>query len=274
MTSTFTSHLKSVFDQAHAQLALINPTPLLEARMRHRVLRHIKTVPRLLQVLQRQDRWGSKRRHSIVLVILKEHRQHPQPFWSLVLLVVLSPMLNRLRLRLLASDHDPDDLDQLILEHFIEVINTCDLMTLQDKTALRIRRAVERRVFRALKQVQAESSKHRNLCKQVELFQFNPFDEVDDEDLSEFLATLFCKMASSRLSSDRFDLVLNTVVLREPLRDYAKRLTSEYDAEATHELLYQRLKRRRTRALDVLQKSLKRFLHLYRQSPTSSDLMD
>ena len=223
-----------------------------EAKDRHRCLARHATVLSALAVMGEESPAGWVEREALTRAFIAEHQATSLPFWASALLVAYYPMLSRLRHRIWGEALDRDDLDQLVVSCFLQVVAAFPLAEVTDRTALRLRQRTERRVFKAVRHEQ-QLQRERADLGEAEEPSVTPFDEDQPEptpesDPEETVAMLI-DLAGQHLPGQNLDLVVATILKRERLRHYVKRVNGD---EQPHERVYQRLKRRRTRAVNRL----------------------
>lgn len=224
-----------------------------EARQRHRCLTRHATVFSVLAVMGQETQAGWSEREALTRTLIAEHQATALPFWASILLVAYYPMLSRLRHRIWGEAFDRDDLDQLVISSFLQVVAAFPLAEVIDRTALRLRQRTERRVFKVVRAEQLQRQCHDDLGELAYEATVDPFDEEpprspDPIDPDETVAMLI-DLAEQHLPLQNLDLVVATILKRERLRSYADRVNDEHEPR---ERVYQRLKRRRTRAVNRL----------------------
>jgi hypothetical protein len=153
-------------------------------------------------------------------------------------------MLSRLRHRIVGDSVARDDLDQLVLASFAAALR--DVRPRANRLALRLRQRTQRLVFRFIRRERAEV--HCG-CDVDDLADGQlPGDmrvlPVDQERAAK-LAKVVARVAEGELAPENLEIIMHTVVGRETLRAYVRRVFPHDDQERA----YQRLKRRRTRAV-------------------------
>jgi hypothetical protein len=253
-TPARTRPFREPFDALRRQLDTAPAAAVIAtARDRHPALRDNGSVEVLLARMadESADSWTD--REALTRAFLAEHQSDAdRGIWSALLLFAYFPMLSHLRYRLRSETLDSQDLDSLVITSFLEVIATLNLDTVQNRTAMQLRQRTQRKVFHVLGRTSAEQRQvtltaeiPARLQEQVAAEPPRPSDMRDPE---QTVARLL-EVAGQELPPNQLDLVVATVLRKERLRSYARRCAAEGE---TTERVYQRLKRRRTRALDRL----------------------
>lgn len=242
-----------------------------EAKKHQLELRDHETVLSVLAVLGDESALRYAEKEALTRGLLREHKRRPHPFWNAVLVVAFYPMLARLRGRIYGDALPGDELDQIVLSAFLEVVRGFPLSQRRDRTCMYLRQMTQREVF---KQVRAE---------QRELEQVRPDDPEDVTRLLSDLETLghasswpetkpepkrrrdpkenaalvsfLVERAGHILDGDKLELVVATLVRGELLTAYVDRV---YPTQSSSERrqTYQRIKRRHSRAIARLREVL------------------
>jgi len=223
-----------------------------EAQARHQCLAPYATLPSVLDAIgeQSDDSWHERER--LTRALIAEYQVSSRPFWASVLLAAYYPMLNRLRHRVWGRSLQRDDLDQLVIASFLQVIATFPLAKKPDLIALRLRQRTERKVFDALRIEQRELKCRRELIALTLETQGTPFDEephLSEPDAAEAAVAMVIDIAGQRLPKLNLDLVVATFLKQEQLSAYADRVNGDHEPSAR---VYQRLKRRRAKVISRL----------------------
>ena len=233
-----------------------------QARNRNSALTHYNTPSSVLTALGDTLDNTYSQKEKLTRALIREQQSRPRPFWSSLLITAYLPMLIRLRTQIIGNIFPSDDLDQLVIYSFLEVIHQFPLSKWQDYTCVRLSHQTRRRVFRELKR----ETRYRCL-----LDRRSPDDltkqELEDRYLGEDqrpkgcepeninqLADLFIDAVNDAIELDKVKLVVATKIHGEDLRHYIKRNGLELSA-STEEQNYQRLKRQRSRVLARLRES-------------------
>lgn len=251
MSATFRETLQAVRAQV---LSAPSNAMFGAARARHAVLGKHATAQELLDVMHDESpgRW-SEREAVTRSLIAEQQRGAAGGLWASLLLCAYYPMLSRLRHRIYGHAFDDEDLDQLVISCFLQVVAELDLAEVPDRTALRLRQRTERRVF---KTVRLEQDQHRGRAELDEELVANEDDpreagkrsRVEELDPEETVALLL-DVAGDQVPGSNLDLVVSTMLKKEKLRAYVARVNGEGEPD---ERVYQRLKRRRSRTVNRL----------------------
>jgi len=222
------------------------------AKPRHRCLTRHATVLSVLAVMDDESLTGWAEREALTRALIAEYQASLLMFWASVLLVAFYPMLSRLRHRIWGEALDRDDLDQLVISSFLQVVAEFPIAEVTDRTALKLRQQTEKLVFKAVRQEQQIQRCRTELGDLAEAvvapFGEEPPEPACEADPEEAVALLI-DLAGKHLPGKNLDLVVATILKKERLRHYVKRVNGD---EQPQERVYQRLKRRRTRAVKRL----------------------
>lgn len=221
---------------------------LARASARQPMLARYATLEAVLAMMANQHAEGWGEREAMTRVLVSEHQRDAcGGFWAAVLLLAYHPMLAHLRARIVGS-FDADDLDSLVVSSFLQIIATMNLAAVRDRTALHLRQRTARAVFGILRRETVEGrgslvfdphELEQVLAAKEEPGELQPID-------ADASVVAVLDAACNHLPAEQLDLVVSTVIRREELRSYARRYVSENEPL---ERVYQRLKRRRTRAI-------------------------
>ena len=255
-----------------------------EAKKKNTALAGHETVMSVLGVLGDESPRRYAEKDAVTRALVREYQERPHAFWGAVLVLAYSPMLNRLRGRIRGDAFAPDDLDQLVVTTFLEVVDTYPLDRWADRICLRLRQSTERRVFRALRDeqrvldfVRSEEPDDLLLHEQL-LVQADrergwpdtrpaPRHGPDPKEVAS-LVTFLVRHAGDVLEQSRLDLVVATMVRGERLSAYVDRVYPDLEP-AERRRTYQRIKRRHSRTLVRLREVLAP-LHCPRTTPSDA----
>lgn len=249
------------------------------ASRRHPELSGHETPMSVLAVLgdSAASRWEEK--DALVRAIIKEQQERPHEFWTSLLIVAFYPMLSRLRHRILGDVLTPDDLDQLVVSSFLEVVSSFPLAQKTDRTCMHLRQMNQRRVFRLLRREQSEQESVLAVkVDELERLEEELVEMGDPEELSRMQRLRWPETSTTRskkadikeqarmtaflkdrvgadIEEDRLELLIATQVRGEMLSRYVARLYPEISSKERRRT-YQRIKRRHSRALTKLRKLL------------------
>lgn len=250
--------------------------PLFENAKRSRpVLAEFPSIVEALDALESHSVASYDEKESVLRALMHEQQQRPCPFWNAVLVVACYPMLVRL-VRIPDTPFPPDELPQVLVATFLDVVTQFPLTATRDRTFLHLRQATRRRLFDAIraqrKQLGAvcldDPAKLRGRHEQVEANQRGrlwpdtaPSDSPQAFDYAEMgsLVSFLSRHGAPVLDDDKLSLVIATTIRKEPLTAYVNRLYADLP-EAGRAQVYQRVKRRHSRALEGLRHALARKL--------------
>jgi len=215
------------------------------------------TILDALDMLNDESEATYPEREALTRALIHEYQMHPTSIWSAVITLAYLPMLRRLRGRI-TSSQTTDDLDQLIVETFLEVVAAFSLDTSKTRTALLLRQATQREVFRLLHRDRMKQKRHETLAALVkehscanEIF-LGPATvfELEDDEIEELISMLR-ERAQGIITEAKLALIIETRLRRNSLRDL---IANAHPQAAGRDLatLYQRVKRERLRAENKL----------------------
>lgn len=249
--------------------ATVHMAIFVQARARHRVLAKYETTTELLATLGSKSPRLIPEKEALVQVILAEHGSRPQPLWAALLVLACYPMLGRLRARIHGASTAGDECDQLIVSSFLEAVAACSTRPTRDRAFMRLRQVTHRLVFRELRR----ERRVRDRIRPTPPNELRMYEEIcNDEhrcapwpemrpDGSKQPSPVECKEqiaflkshAGEVLSREKLEPVIATLVHGERLRQYVER-THPLATGDEHQRLYQRIKRRHSRAMRELRK--------------------
>jgi len=238
-----------------------NTTRFEDARRRHGALAPHATPLSVLAVLGETALERYPERDALTRALLVEHHERPHPFWSAILLAAYYPMLSRLRRRIVGDAFAPEDLDQLVVTTFLELVRDFPIDRRTDRLCMRLRQMTARRVFQAIGAERRERARlefvdpdelaEKQHLRRPEVARSGR-GARDPEDV-DGVVDLLVEVAGGDLDEDELEVIVETRVRGEELRDHVARVCPGASG-AERERTYQRLKRRRTRALERLQR--------------------
>ena len=259
--STFAALRRDVLSPKHARR-------FEEARTRHPALACYRSIVAVQEALEARDPSTYADREALVRALMAEQQASSgaQPdagstsFWASVLLVACYPMLGNLRARIAGTDLPPNDLDQLVLATFLQVVSEFPLDRHRDRTFMRLRQQTRRQVFRHL----TEHRRQEDLLWPTEMEvldeladaswlesqQAAPVERPEPVELAAAV-TLLVERAAGVLDGAGFDLVTATLVCGRRIQCYIQR-TFPGLAPDQERRLYQSIKRRHSRAVSRL----------------------
>lgn len=241
-----TDGLPDIIEEAKRYLQDTEMQAILgEAQKRHECLRAFKNIYNTIPYIQAAE---TIMRDSIICALLQEFQRAPREPWGLVLLVVMEPMLKRLRRRVLDWLVESTDLDQMLIELFWEAISKFDTTRYRNRVILRLRKKVQKSLFCQVNKAQFTHQQHEQLKRDVVAYRFNPFDEIKDEDQIDVMVDILVQSLDGVLPEKMVNLIVQTKLQRRKIRECME-FSDEYAAEADQERCYQTTKRRLTRTV-------------------------
>ena len=227
-----------------------------------------------------------KRDHAkdiLTRAIICEQKRMPNNIWTSILIVVYAPMLINLRKRVRGNALAGDDIDQLVLSEFFAGVQEFPLNVHTYRTCMHLRQDTRRRLLKSILQEQAEIKNRHNLEALIDIdhniplcgnFQ-HPDDILDDPSV---LAGTLVEFCADDLKEKDIDLIKETYFQDKSIRDYIKEERGRL-SEPEENRLYQRYKRRRTRAIEKIKartqgfnrKDLRTIAQLARSRRVTSD---
>lgn len=249
------------------------------AAERHPVLANHSTPMSAFALLNLESPrlWAEK--DAVVSALIIEQRKREDSFWNTFLCIAFYPMLSRLRHRILGFALSRDDLDQIVLSSFMEVVSTYPLHDRPDRVCMRLRQTTQRAVFRKLRLDQEA----QNRILSTKLWQLERLEEelviLEDPEVlahkqhlewpptkpandqtrnlkeeSELIAFL-TDHAGDEIDQDRLDLLIATQIKGQRLSDVVRHRYPDL-SNGDRQKVYQRVKRRHSRALAKLRELL------------------
>jgi len=238
--------LRTVIERLR-QAALAAPRRVFELGREHEAAIALHPdVASVLVALDDADEASYPAREALTRALIAEHRASGAELWSSTLVVAFSPMLLRLRNRLISDTVCGDELDQLVVTSFLAVLTELPLSERTDRVAMRLRQRTARHVFAFLRKEREQRHSDADVDEMAEADDDAPSRPSIDERLYD-LARLLQRGAEEGVSPSGLEVIEATVLRRELLRSYVERLVP--DDELARERMYQRLKRQRSRAL-------------------------
>lgn len=219
-----------------------------EARSRQAALEAFDNIAAVFKAFADDRAESYPEREALTRALLLESRASDDALWVSILLVAYYPMLSRLRHRLVSNHLARDELDQLVLAAFVEVLRDVPLDEDTDRLAMRLRQGTQRLVFAALRKEHEEQHFPLMPDEAVSLRAEDPFSSTHERGQSRLDLAMLLKIAlEAGIPQNNLELISATMLRRELLRSYVERIGPADHRE--RERLYQRLKRQRTRTL-------------------------
>ena len=235
-----------------------------QARERQGALRPYPTIAAVLEVFDAHSGDNYPLVESLTTALLAEHQARPDGPWSSMLLVVYGPMLTALRRRVRGNTVASDDLDQLVMMSFLQVIAEYPLDRAYDRTAMRLRQRTELKVFGSVEKEQKQALRvevtdptdmrrieDRAWPESKPQRMVGPQNAIDAADA----VSLLVEHGAPVLDGQTFDHVTATMICGRPLsRLVAAEHVDALDGDRRRH--YQREKRRHSRALGRLRTAM------------------
>ena len=206
--------------------------------------------------------------------LISEQQRAPNSLWSAILIAAYLPMLGRLRSRIKGNPLLPDDLDQIVITTFLQVVQEFPLSKLRNYTCLRLRQRTQRLVFqqlneerlvrnlrapRPIEEIPESSFEQSSIWRQL-----SRSDKCEERDV-ELEVTLLLDYVGDAIAPDKLELVIATTIRGESLRDFIKRRRL-VPLDSLSDRKYQCWKRQRSRTIAIIREILKKIL-----SPNKED---
>ena len=245
------------------------------AKLHLPVLAHHQTPFSVLAVLGDESSRRYPEKEALTRTLMAEYQRSRETLWSGMLLVAYYPVLKKLHKGLRSNVLCSGELEQLVVEQFLQLVADFPLDKVNDRTCMRLRQGTRRAVFQAVREVDAEhgfveSAGDDDLacleCRFIESLdddglpglQTAPWPEPNrkgkpdtDPDELEMMVTLLLKRARGTVPRRKLEVVIATYVHGEKLRSYVNRRHPRA-SDTERRRAYERMKRERTRTLDVL----------------------
>lgn len=187
---------------------------------------------------------------AFLRAMFDEDRDRPHPVWKTALTVAFFPAIQSLALRLQSSAHDDDGKRDVALFAWCEAITRVARVSSRDRLAMRLVQAMERRAFRAVRLVCRERALLRDLVTvAMDTGAMEPFAQGRREAVDHVGEMLVEIRESTREAHDGDDHQLAKALDAAcTLRERVRLLFPDLPAH-DREQIYQRVKKRQTRAL-------------------------
>ena len=241
--------LHTTRDRLRCELAAARSASFESARARRPELASFASILDVLEALESRSNTSDERRHAIVAELVREHRATKSAMWSKALVVAFYPAMQALRARLALGGVGLEEIDQVIVTGFLNAIAALPEKALGHFAAFRICRRMERYVFRFL----ASERGFRRLTTSAHEDDTAVVPQVvgDGPDPTAYdrvaLGFLLRCAGKHGVSPSTLALLEVTAFEGTSLSALAKQI-EPHDAH-TRKRLYERLKRRRSRAL-------------------------
>jgi hypothetical protein len=225
------------------------------ARPRHDILAPYSTLLAALDdVLGLDGAYGRRRdiatTDALLRALLGEQRDHPHRVWTTALTAAFFPAITNLRRRVVSSEHDDDDRRDLVLEAWLEAIARVARVSDRDRLAMRLVQEMERHAFRVVRVACRQRKLVRSLgavardTHAIEPFAHGRAEAVPHA--GDLLVEIREVTARAHDGDDRE--LARKLDAAAPLTERMRLLYPDLAAE-DREQMYQRVKRRGTRAM-------------------------
>jgi hypothetical protein len=246
-----------------------------EARTRHPSLSSFQSPAEVVAELERDERAAAPRREALLWALIVEQRTSPHPLWAAMLALMFAPMLCVLRASLWPGRLNGEELSELVLTSFLFVVADPAAVPASEHVSIALRQQTRRMVFTALRRIQTEA-RGMNIVDPEQLANVAGSAAPGDafcaplgtsaEEEADALVELLHDTLADHPRPAHLDLVIETQIRGESLGDYVRR-THPTAREHEYVRLYERLKRRRTRAANRLRKPLEALRQPPRAAP-------
>lgn len=243
-------------------------------RKRNTAFANHSTPFSILAVLDDRSTDNYAGKDALTRSLISEQQRATNSLWSAILIAAYLPMLGRLRNKITGNPLLPDDLDQVVITTFLQVVQEFPLFKLRNYTCLRLRQRTQRLVFQQLN----EERLVRNLRdpRPIEEIPESSFEQCSiwrqlsrsgksEERDVEVEVALLLDYVGDAIAPDKLELIIATTIKGESLRDFIKR-SNLGPLDSLNDREFQRLKRQRSRTLAIIRKILTKIL-----SPNKED---
>jgi hypothetical protein len=240
------------------------------AQERRAALAAYETANTVLAVLRDEAPHLFDEKERLIRALLTEHHASGHPLWTTVLLLAFYPMLCHLRARMYSDAAAGDELDQLVVTVFLEILADYPIERRRDRTFLHVRQRTHRQVFRRLR---AERQAHERI-KVAPAYEiaalallittehmsglwpgFLPEKHQAPEPAEQAAQIAFLRKHAGALVNDDVEAVIATLVHGEHLPVFVER-RYPHATSAERQRIYQRIKRHHTRTMQRLRQHL------------------
>lgn len=235
-----------------------------EARRRIPALSAFQSPAEVVAELERDGRGLAPVREPLIWALILEQRTCPHPVWAAVLCLIFAPMLRVLRGSIRPRRLTADELNQLIITTFLFLVVSPAAVPSSDHVSFHLRRLTRGAVFDILRRLQKEQQGTVTVAPDDLAFLargagpcdvFCPPRGASAAEEADALVELLHDALGDGPRPAHLDLVIDTTIRGEPLGDYVRR-HHPVAPERDYLRIYERLKRRRTRAANRLRKPL------------------
>ena len=272
--------LKKIKQALVMELGKKSNMDLFQKTKRHyKALAYHETAMSVLALLSKESPRHWEEKDNLVRALIKVSQTHPHSYWRTLLTIAFYPMLSRLRGRITGNALSRDDLDQLVLSSFLEVVEKFSLNEKPDRTCMHLRQMTKNLVFRRLKQEQDAQAFVRSAdSKELDIREIEIADEFyngnqegehhlrwpetktskswppSEKEQSQLVAFLVDKVGDD-VDGDHLNLIIATQIYGQKLSDHVRDSYPDLSS-GDRKKTYQRIKRRHSRTLVKLRELL------------------
>ena len=245
----------------------------VRACSRHLVLEDFADVRSLVEHLSGSGERDIERSEALAVAFISEQQASPSPLWTGLVLMLCTPMLCALRGSVRGDAIEGDELDAMIIAHFLEVVQAHPVEAKAGRTLAALRSNTRRAVFGEVKTEQSQPAP----IDPVDLVEM--LDDEEGRNASSMMAPSTQELTTKErrqqalalagmlkrhlgdlLNTEQLMLVVHTRVLGGSLTDFVagQYPTTTADVQRRH---YERLKRQHGRSVQLVRKALAHLRH-------------
>lgn len=215
----------------------------------------------LAQLADREIDYAVK--DTLTRIMLIEYQSTKAGVWASALLLAYLPMLCYRRRYLFGTFSDAKDIDQVIIESFLDAARDLPITPDHDRTTMRLRELTISAARRIMRHEQKEKLRLRQLCSMAEqedsfdLFaQRTPRNETLAEDELCTVKEILSDYLYEDITPAQSDMLIATIVQGEQLQDFVERRYFAQNKE-DRTRTYHRLQKQRQRLVALLAERLR-----------------
>ncbi|MEQ9645399.1 MAG: hypothetical protein RLO52_07915 [Sandaracinaceae bacterium] len=245
----------------------------VHACSRHPVLEDFADLRSLVEHLGGPGERDVEKGEALAVAFITEQQAGPSPLWTGLVLLLCTPMLCALRGSVRGDAIDGDELDAMIIAHFLEVVQAHPVEAKAGRTLSALRSNTRRAVFGEVKSEQRQPAP----IDPVDLVEM--LDDEEGRNASSMMAPSTQELTTKErrqqalalagmlkrhlgdlLNTEQHMLVVHTRVLGGSLTDFVagQYPTTTADVQRRH---YERLKRQHGRSVQLVRKALAHLRH-------------
>jgi len=258
------THFQQMFNDVQRQALSSEHVPMYEAaRRRQPALGAYPTIATVLGALEVKNKKVFAEKEVLARAFIAEVQVCPSSLWTSLLLVCCFPLLGNLRKRIAGDELPAEELDQLVVATFLDVVAGFPLDQYLNRTFLHLRQQIQQQVFRLL----AEQRRQESLFWPMDPpaldnlgdpcwadLSRSPGVHPDATDFAEAVC-LLVEQGADLLDGEGFDLVTSTSICGRRIRSFIHRSAPGLD-ERDVSRLRRNAKRRHSRAVARLRKKM------------------